>query len=107
MNDSGSNRWKRAERHPEKHQILMQSFFALFSVDRQFFCHQSIYIYMNNAMMYKKEKNRTQKKMSDFSGSSVFSCQNHYFGHQSQRYHRDSILNDCVIEVIDLVDGYH
>jgi hypothetical protein len=25
-----SNRWKRAERHSERHQILMQSFFALF-----------------------------------------------------------------------------
>jgi hypothetical protein len=52
MNDSSSsgNRWKRAERHPEKHQILMQSlflFFGLFfSVDRQFlFFVTNLYIY--------------------------------------------------------------
>lgn len=45
MNDSSRNRWKRAERHSEKHQILMQFFLPFCSRDRQnFFFVTNLYI---------------------------------------------------------------
>jgi len=67
MNDSSSNRWKRAERHPEKHQILMQFFFVLFFRDRQFFFLSPVYIYEQfNDVQKRKRTQKKCKKKSDY-----------------------------------------
>jgi hypothetical protein len=98
MNDSSrSNRWQRAERHSEKHQILMQFFLSSFSRDRHFY-----FLSLSPFYIYEQCNDVQEGKKSLIFLMFYFIVLNCRY-HQSHCRHRDLNLNGCLFEVMDFV----